>query len=255
MSEPINFILKKGNSLLKLVEQAEKNEKTVSWEKAKVLWDDFVNYHELVLKNYNENQFVPVVDYDESAQNYYSDKMLQKVKTTIQGILDALTETNETTNEINQDPLERLKKICLKFHIVARQLRDRYDDRTTLDVSDEYDVQDLLHALLKIDFNDIRKEEWTPSYAGSSSRMDFLLKNEKLVVETKKTRKGLGSKEVGDQLLVDIERYRQHPDFKTLFCFVYDPEGKISNPDGIERDLSKQTNGMNVIVFITPKGY
>lgn len=255
MFEPINFILKKGNSLLKLVEQAEKKEKIVSWETAKVLWDDFLNFHELVLKNYNENQFVPVVDYDESAQHYRSDEMFQRIKTTIQGILDALMETHETTNEINQDPLERLKKICMKFHIVARQLRARHDNRTTLDVSDEYDVQDLFHALLKIDFDDVRKEEWTPSYAGSSSRMDFLLKNEKLVLETKKTRNGLGPKEVGDQLLIDIERYRQHSDCKTLFCFVYDPEGKITNPDGIERDLSKQTNGMNVIVFITPKGY
>ena len=42
-------------------------------------------------------------------------------------------------------------------------------------MEDEYDVQDLFHALLTIYFEDIRKEEWSPSYAGGASRMDFLL--------------------------------------------------------------------------------
>ena len=71
-----------------------------------------------------------------------------------------------------------LNLIFQRFHKVARQVRSRHDQRDTLSISDEYDVQDLLHALLSIYFDDIRAEEWTPSYAGSSSRMDFLLKPE-----------------------------------------------------------------------------
>jgi len=35
--------------------------------------------------------------------------------------------------------------------------------------------------------------------------MDFLLKNEQIVVETKMTRPKLREKEVGDQLIIDIE--------------------------------------------------
>jgi len=97
-------------------------------------------------------------------------------------------------------------------------------------MKDEYDVQDLMHALLKQHFNDVRAEEWTPSYAGKSSRMDFLLKNEKLVLETKKTRLGLDHKAVGDELAVDIVRYKSHPDCLILACFVYDPECRIGNP-------------------------
>ena len=56
----------------------------------------------------------------------------------------------------------------------------------TLDVQDEYDVQDLFHALLHIHFEDIRPEEWAPSFAGASSRMDFLLKQEQIIIEIKK---------------------------------------------------------------------
>jgi hypothetical protein len=151
------------------------------------------------------------------------------------------------------DTFSALRLLAQRFHNIARQLRNRYSQRATIDVEDEYDVQDLLHALLRLYFDDIRPEEWTPSYAGKSARMDFLIKAEKLVIETKKTRKGLDAKELGDQLIVDIQRYQAHPNCKTLFCFVYDPEGKITNPMGIEADLSKTHNDIDVIVVIEPK--
>jgi hypothetical protein len=105
------------------------------------------------------------------------------------------------------NPISIIEKIALRFHAVARQLRARHADRETLDVKDEYDVQDLLHAILRIFFKDVREEEWTPSYAGNSSRMDFLLRQEEIVIEVKMTREGLKQKELVDQLLVDIARY------------------------------------------------
>jgi len=146
-----------------------------------------------------------------------------------------------------------IAQLLAKFHTVARQLRVRHASRPTLSIADEYDVQDLLHSLLKVFFDDIRAEEYTPSYAGGSSRMDFLLKNHQTVLEVKKTRDGLDQKEVGDQLLVDIQRYRIHPDCKTLVCFVYDPEGSIGNPAGLEGDLSREIDGLNVRVYVFPK--
>ena len=147
-----------------------------------------------------------------------------------------------------------IENLCKRFHLVARQLRDRHDDRPTIEIEDEYDVQDLLHALLTLHFDDIRPEEWTPSYAGSSSRMDFLLKNEQIVIETKKSRKGLGAKEVGEQLIVDIAKYQNHPDCRTLICFVYDSEMRIPNPKGIENDLNRTEGDLTVKVIIRPTG-
>lgn len=146
-----------------------------------------------------------------------------------------------------------IETICNRFHAVVRQLRIRHDNRATLDVADEYDVQDLLHAMLRLHFDDIRPEEWTPSYAGRSSRMDFLLKNENIVIETKKTRQGLDAKKVGEELIIDIARYESHEGCKTLICFVYDPENRIANPAGLQSDLSRQSNGFNVKVLICPK--
>nr|WP_281389354.1 MULTISPECIES: hypothetical protein [Alcaligenaceae] len=148
-----------------------------------------------------------------------------------------------------------MEHICSRFHLVAKQLRTRYSDRPSLLVNDEYDVQDLLHALLRVHFEDIRPEEWTPSYAGASSRVDFLLKDEQIIVEVKKTRATLKAKDVGEQLIVDIQRYRAHPDCKKLICFVYDPEGWVANPRGLENDLTRSEGDLEVKVLIVPKGH
>lgn len=153
------------------------------------------------------------------------------------------------------DGFKLLEHICSRFHLVAKQLRTRHADRESLYVNDEYDVQDLLHALLRVHFDDIRPEEWTPSYAGASSRVDFLLKEEQIIVEVKKTRATLKAKDVGEQLIIDIQRYRVHPDCKKLICFVYDPEGWVANPRGLEKDLSRNEAELEVKVLIVPKGH
>lgn len=172
------------------------------------------------------------------------------------GVLEAIKEEIESgdigTTSDAKNPLELVQNLCDRFHLVARQIRDRHDGRETIDIQDEYDVQDLFHSLLHIHFEDIRPEEWVPSNAGKSTRVDFLLKQERIVIELKKTRKGLGSKEVGSQLIEDIHRYKSHPDCDALICFVYDPEGQISNPRGLESDLNQQNDELIVEVYIRP---
>lgn len=158
-----------------------------------------------------------------------------------------------TTNEVKKDNIDLIINLFNRFHRVSRQLRKRHDSRETLDIEDEYDVQDLIHSLLCIYFDDIRPEEWTPSYAGGCSRQDFLLKDEQIVIEIKKTRKGLQDKQIGEQLIIDIERYKTHQDCKTLLCFVYDPEERLTNPKGLENDLTKKEKNLNVITVIRPR--
>lgn len=173
------------------------------------------------------------------------------------GILQSVVEDlelnliNAKLNEVF-DASETLEKIFAKFHLIVRQMRNRYSARPTLDVADEYDVQDLLHSLLILHFEDIRTEEWTPSYAGKCCRMDFLLKEYKIVIEVKKTRRSLNASQIGSELIEDISRYSVHPDCENLICFVYDPEGYVANPKGIEKDLSRTEGKMGVRVFIRP---
>jgi len=168
---------------------------------------------------------------------------------------DKKKKLKEAVQEKDLNPVLLIKQICDRFHLVVKQIRQRHNDRDTIDVKDEYDVQDLLHSLLVIFFDDVRAEEWCPSYAGGSKRTDFLLKNEKIVIEVKKTRSNLKAKDLGEQLIIDIANYQKHPDCKILYCFVYDPDSYINNPKGIESDLHKDEKEFKVIVNIIPKGH
>jgi hypothetical protein len=152
-----------------------------------------------------------------------------------------------------QSALSRLERVLLRFHLVAGQLRKRRKNKTAYLIKDEYDVQDLLRAILRLDFDDIRSEEWTPSYAGGASKIDIVLKKERVLIEVKKIGESLTEKQIGPQLIVDTARYDEYPDVETLVCFVYDPDMIISNPKGLQTDLEKlPTKKLKVKVVICP---
>jgi hypothetical protein len=214
---------------------------------------------------YNRHQYYSIKhgsDYggmpeEESQRNFEAG--IPRTVTMLWGLIAKLEEKrtdigpSPTTTETPPTPIELIQRLFDRFTLVARQLQRRHDSRPTIEMADEYDVQNLLHALLTIYFDDIRPEEWTPSYGGSSARMDFLLKSEGIVIELKKTRPGLKSKEVGSQLIIDIAHYDSHPDCQHLLCFVFDPDGLVANPRGLEADLSKDKGTLDVQVYIRPK--
>jgi len=158
-------------------------------------------------------------------------------------------------DEIEKAPLLRIRKTLVRFHLAANQLRRRRRNKMPYFISDEYDVQNLLHALLRLDFDDIRKEEWTPSYAGGASRIDLVLKSERISIEIKKTSESLKEDQIGKQLIIDVAKYKEYPGITTLVCFIYDPEQWIENPEGLEKDLRRlSTEELNVEAFICPRG-
>ncbi|HKN86684.1 MAG TPA: hypothetical protein VJV04_07490 [Nitrospiraceae bacterium] len=163
------------------------------------------------------------------------------------------TATTPTDEEDERDTIGHLRKICSAFHRVTRQLRQRRDERPTLEVEDERDVIDLLHTLLCIEYENIEAEEWTPTYANGSTRTDLWLKDEGVVIIAKKTRQGIGVKALTHQVSVDFEQYGTHPNCKLMFCFIYDPEGRIGHPKGLEGDLTLNYNGRRVEALICPK--
>ena len=136
------------------------------------------------------------------------------------------------------DSVQVATTIAQRLLLVERQLLVRHSDRPTLKVENEYDVQDLFHSLLRLFFDDIRKEEFSPSYAGSSKRIDFILPEFGLAIELKHSRPTLTHKELGDELTIDIAAYPAHPTVRHLVCLVFDRDGYILNPRGVERDLS-----------------
>ena len=133
-------------------------------------------------------------------------------------------------------------------------LTNRRKGSTSLSFSSEYDVQDLLHALMRPWVGDIRAEEYTPSYAGSSTRMDFLLPEHRLVLEIKFARDVDHAKKIGNELIIDLDHYRRHPQCDTLWCIIFDPHDLLPNPEGLKKDLegprTTSTGSLNVKLFV-----
>ena len=168
-------------------------------------------------------------------------------------VVQAASEARSTQPRLEQDPLELLRKVCLRFHAVARQLRLRKDYRTTLDVEDDYDLQDLLCALLKVEFEEVGTDEWTPPYTGGAPRTTLLLDRERIAVVAKKTRPGLTTKELADQVTADSARHTTRDKCTTLFFFIYDPEGRIGSPKRLETDLTSVSDRYVIEVLVAPK--
>ncbi|MFF1254488.1 hypothetical protein ACFVYC_18610 [Pseudarthrobacter sp. NPDC058329] len=113
---------------------------------------------------------------------------------------------------------------------------------------DERELQVLVEALLRTLFDDVRPEDYTPSRGGANSRVDFVLPEVGVIVETKMTRESMSAKKLGEELLVDAGRYPAHPNCEAIVAYVYDPDKRLQNPRGIERDLT-QTTGTGISFF------
>jgi hypothetical protein len=151
----------------------------------------------------------------------------------------------------DSESLQNIYRIFERLPQVQRQLQQRYDDRPTINIENEYDLQDLTHSLLRLYFNDIRDEEWAPSYADTSPRIDFLLKQETIAIELKMTRANRSNENIRKELIEDKEYYQTHPDVETLVCYVYDPQYLINNPVGFENDISDSSDELSTEVLVS----
>jgi hypothetical protein len=164
-------------------------------------------------------------------------------------------ETSRRTSEPQKPSsvAELLQTIVQGLPRAMHPLTHRRKGVANLTFDSEYDIQDLLHALLRPWIADIRPEEFTPSYAGSNARMDFLLPSHSLVLEVKRVRDKAHANKIGDELIIDIEHYRKHQQCDQLWCVVYDPAHLIRNPSGLrdlEGERSTSDGSVKVRVFV-----
>lgn len=134
-----------------------------------------------------------------------------------------------------------LMNIFNKFHEVAKHLELRYENRETLSIEDEYDAQDLLNALLHLDFTIVKKENYNPSFAGKDSRIDFFLRLNKIGIEVKNVRDKAHAKKIDKEIIDDKAKYSNNQDIKDLYFFIYDPNFFILNREEFVMDLEKDT--------------
>lgn len=161
----------------------------------------------------------------------------------------------EKSEIITKHPYETsLMKIFNRFHLAAKTLEQRYNERETIIIEDEYDTQDLLKTLLSIEFESIKAEEYGPSFAGKRPRIDFYLRLENVGIEVKKVRDEPHAKKLNEEILVDKEFYSKNPRIEELYFFIYDPETFLTNRKDFVEDLeeNKPKGYKNLKIIIKP---
>ena len=63
------------------------------------------------------------------------------------------------------------------------------------------------------------------------------------------TRNSMTPKSLGEELIIDIQKYQKHPNCKRLYCFVYDPNMRLGNPVGLKTDLESSYEGFLRVVI------
>lgn len=145
-----------------------------------------------------------------------------------------------------------LERVPQSFSALVQRRRQGH---TALTLADEYDLQDATETALRLLYDDIRPEERNPSYAGRSSTQDFLLYEVKTMVEIKVTRPGRGNVAIRDEIVIDSEIYRAHPDVERMVFVVYDIAATIRNPSGFEQALSTPIDGYARDTLVVPWPY
>jgi hypothetical protein len=132
-----------------------------------------------------------------------------------------------------------LHEIASGLPTAVKALTDRGATQSSFAIQQERDVQDLLFVILRSLFPDARREEWAPSHAGSSKRIDLVIPSGRTVVEVKFVRDRSHGRRVADELKIDIESYHGgHPACGTLFVLVWDENRHLADPQQLERDLT-----------------
>jgi hypothetical protein len=167
----------------------------------------------------------------------------------------AMRDRFKTKSELHEHVRQvlTLERLCMRFPRVVRQLQQRHGNRPPFTVQDEYDVCDLLRALLASEHDLVEAVEWIPPYVDEKPRSDLFLRFEKIVVEGRMSGETFGEKELREQLAVDIRHYETLPACEMLVCFVYDPHGFFNPPGPIEDALRKDDRQFSVRVIVAPK--
>jgi hypothetical protein len=131
------------------------------------------------------------------------------------------------------ETLSILEMLLRRLPLAIRQLRDRHDGRPTLRVEDEYDLEDLLRAVLHLHFDDVRRESRTPGYS-PTVRTDFVVGPERVAVTVKVVRSTGNEKALVREIREDIAYYQRQPEYGGLALLIYDPEQTIGDPRRME---------------------
>lgn len=142
-------------------------------------------------------------------------------------ILEEIEKKLLTYSKITYQDISAYELVCNILNnfsnAIQRITKNRRKGHPEFSINDEYDVQDILYTILKAIFPKLKPEEPTPSVGISYNKIDFILEDEGILIETKMLKESdKDEKKITDELKVDIQSYYKKEKIKNLICFVYE---------------------------------
>lgn len=166
-------------------------------------------------------------------------------------ILETIHKKNLDVRFCNYSAVDTVLRILNNFsNSIKKITSDRYNKRDGIKINDEYDVQDMLFALLKGFFHDLEREDPVSKLAGRSSRIDLVVRSQGIMIEVKMIKeKDTDHKKVIQELKVDMINYAEWKDLKHLILFTYDPYKKTTDDNHFkELEGVNERNGVRFLV-------
>jgi hypothetical protein len=144
-----------------------------------------------------------------------------------------------------------LLQVCARLQQAAKPLEHRRQGKTPFAISDEYDVQDLLHSLVRAYFKFVVSEEPIKKLANAkATRADFVVEALGTIVEVKYVHgpndQGRIVKELGEDLLF----YEQWEHLKVFIYLVYNASD-LRDPEALDTlSGTRSSGGMQYEVYV-----
>lgn len=128
-----------------------------------------------------------------------------------------------------------LLRLCERLPSAARVLTTRQRNKPPYVIQDEYDVQDLLHALVRGYFKYSVAEEPLGKVAGTKSgRADLALEELGVIIETKYVRGPNDQIRIVEEFAQDLLLYAQWMPLKTFIYLVYNSRD-LRDPEALNK--------------------
>jgi hypothetical protein len=184
-------------------------------------------------------------------QQFYADKHNAEMKAS--GIMDMATnrellpiwEGNDYTFEllfsgkteiVPEADVALVERICRRIANAARIVSNRQrKDKEPYVIEDEYDVQDLLHAVLRAYLKYSVQEDPLQKVAGTrSGRADISIENLSVLIEVKYAYGPDDQKRIFDDFSQDLVLYAAWQPLKTLLFVIYN-SSDLRDPESLEK--------------------
>jgi hypothetical protein len=149
-----------------------------------------------------------------------------------------------TATEPQAPDAAMVEQICKRLPYAARilALRSR-KGKAPFEISDEYDVQDLLHATLRAYLKHSVQEDPLPKVAGAkSSRIDVSIEELGILIEVKYVRGPEDQKRIFEEYSQDLVLYAEWAHLKTLIYLIYNSDD-LRDPEAFEKLSATQEIG------------